>query len=270
MKNMFKELKKHVIIYCLFVKNNVMSQMEYRVNFFTSIAMELGYLFVKILYPIVIYQSSTNINGFTPNELLIFIGTFVIITGFYAGLYMMNFFNFRYLISDGQLDMMITRPISLQFISTLRRSDIGIFFIDLIAGIVMVVIGISRIGISVSIFKMLGYAIFIGSGAIVGYTIFLIPQILNFWFINAGAIAETTDSFWDFNLVPMVIYNKLIQRIGIFILPIFIITNFPALFILNKLNPIYFIWGLLAPIFFLILSRIFWNIAVKNYSSASS
>ncbi len=270
MLNVLKEIKKHFIIYCLFVKNNVMSQMEYRVNFFTGIAMELGYLMVKILYPIVIYQSGTKINGFSPDELLIFIGTFVIITAFYAGLFMMNFFHFRVLIRDGHLDIMITKPVSLQFISTLRQSDIGLFFIDAAGGIVMVIIGLLRTGISISFFDIIGYAVFISAGAIIGYSIFLIPEILNFWFVNAGAIAETADSFWDFNLVPMVIYDKVIQQIGVFVLPLFVITNFPTLFILKKMSLIYFIWGLLAPIIFLTLSRLFWKVAVKNYSSASS
>jgi ABC-2 type transport system permease protein len=265
-----KELKKHFIIYCLFVKNNVMSQMEYRANFFTGIAMELGYLVVKILYPVVIYRSGTNINGFTPDELLVFIGTFVMITGFYAGLFMMNFFNFRSLIREGILDMLITRPISLQFSSTLKRSEIGLFLADVIAGIVMVIIGVSRLGIDVSIFRILGYALFIGSGAIIAYSIFLIPEILNFWFVNAAAIAETADSCWDFNLVPMVVYDKYIQRIGIFVLPLFVITNFPSLFMLNKLSAVYIVWGLAAPVIFLLLSRLFWKIAIKNYSSASS
>jgi ABC-2 type transport system permease protein len=270
MKNIFRELKKHLFIYMIFMKNNVMSQMEYRANFFTGIAMELGYLVVKILYPVVIYQSGTKINGFTPDELLIFVGTFVIITGFYAGLFMMNFFFFGNLIRDGLLDILITRPVSLQFISTLKRSDIGNFLIDFTAGTIMVIIGISKAGISISALKLAGYALFIGAGAIVAYSLFLIPEILNFWFINASAIAETADSFWDFNLVPMVIYDKFIQRIGVFVLPLFVITNFPALFILGKLSPVYFLWGLLVPALFLLITRLLWNNAIKNYSSASS
>ena len=255
MKNILKEIQKHFIIYCLFIRNNVMSQMEYRTNFFTGIAMEIGFLFVKILYPVVIYQSRAKISGFTPDEFLIFVGTYVIITGFYAGLFMRNFIFFKFLIREGIMDMMITRPVSLQFFSTLKQSNIGIFLMD--------------VGISISFFKILGYVIFIGTGSIITYSIFLIPAIFNFWFINAG-IVETVNSFWDFNIVPMIIYDKFIQRIGIFILPIFVITNFPTLFILNKLSPIYFAWGLLVSIIFLILSRIFWNIAVKNYTSASS
>jgi ABC-2 type transport system permease protein len=244
--------------------------MEYRANFITGIAMELGYLVVKILYPVVIYQSGTKINGFTPDELLIFVGTFVIMTGFYAGLFASNFYSFGGLIRDGQLDMMITKPVSLQFFSTLKRSESGIFFIDLIAGIIMVIIGVSRAGIPVSLLKLGGYAVFIGAGAIVSYSLFLLPEILNFWFINASAIAETADSFWDFNLVPMVIYNKFIQSIGVFALPLFVITNFPSLFLLGKLSPVYFLWGLLVPVLFLIITRLLWNNAIKNYSSASS
>jgi ABC-2 type transport system permease protein len=269
MKDFLKEILKHLFIYGLFIKNNIMSQMEYRANFFTGIAMEIGFLFVKILYPIIIYMSGTKIKGFTPDEFLIFVGTFVIMTGFYAGLLMMNFFAFRYLIIEGTLDIMITRPISLQFISTLKHTDLGIFLTDVIAGIAMIVIGISRTGIPISFFKILIYAVFIGSGLMITYSLFLIPEILNFWFFSAG-IAETISSFWDFNIVPMIIYDKIIQQIGIFIFPILVITNFPVLFMLDKLSPFYLFWGIFVSVLLMILCRTFWKFAIKNYTSASS
>lgn len=270
MKSFFKEIKKHLFIYCLFVKNSLMSQLEYRFNFFTGIAMELGYLLVKILYPVIIYRAGTNINGFTPDEFLVFIGTYIIITSIYAGFFMMNLYAFRNLVREGQLDLLIVKPVSLQFIATLRRSDIGLFLIDFSAGSVLVAVGLTRINLSLSLLDIFGYALFVAAGAIVGYAFFLIPQVLNFWFFNTGALVETIDSFWDFNNVPMVVYEKFIQNIGVFIIPIFVITNFPALFLLKKLSPVFFVWGLLAPVIFLFLSRIVWKLALKNYSSASS
>ncbi len=270
MKRMIREIRKHLFIYFIFIKNCLAAQMEFRTNFITGIAMECGYLIVKIMYVVVIYRSGKMIHGLSPDAILLFIGTFVIITGFYAGLYMMNFFQMREQIRSGNLDLLITKPVSLQFMLTLRRSDMGIMVIDLTAGIIMVVIGWSRLHIPFDIINALGFIGFLVGGSAMGYAIFLLPQILSFWFINTSAIAELTDSFWDFNNVPMIIYNKMIQRVGVFIFPIFVVTNFPALFVLGRMNVIYMIWGIIAPVLLLTITRLAWNWAVKNYSSASS
>lgn len=70
--------------------------------------------------------------------------------------------------------------------------------------------------------------------------------------------------------MPYMIYGKWIQRIGTFILPIFIITNFPGLFLMGDLHPAMFVWAIVAPVLFFILARILWKKAVRNYTSASS
>ena len=70
--------------------------------------------------------------------------------------------------------------------------------------------------------------------------------------------------------MPYMIYGKWIQRIGTFILPIFIITNFPGLFLMGNLPPVMFVWAIAAPVLFFILARILWKKAVRNYTSASS
>lgn len=266
----WKELRKHVLLYFLLLRNCLASQLEYRVNFLTGIAMEAGYLLVKLLYVIVIYRTGVTIRGLRPDEMLLFAGTFILISGLYAGLFMMNNFQLGRLIRDGSLDLLITKPVSLQFLATLSRTDLGLLLTDFIAGAVMIVIGWSRLGLPVTPVNVAGFAWFTLGGAMVGYSLFLLPQLLSFRFVNVSAIAEVGDSFWDFNNMPMQMYNRAIQQIGVFVLPIFVITNFPALFILRRMSTAYFIWGIAAPIIMLALVRLFWRTAIRNYSSASS
>jgi ABC-2 type transport system permease protein len=74
----------------------------------------------------------------------------------------------------------------------------------------------------------------------------------------------------NFNNMPMMIYGKWMQRIGIFAIPIFLITNFAPMFVMDMLSGKYIIWSIIAPCLFIFLVRKFWNFAIKNYSSASS
>jgi len=270
MNELTREIKKHLLIYFLFVKNSMMAQMEYRFNFVGNLAMETGYLMVKLSYIVVVYRTGVTINGLSPDEMLLFIGTFITLTGVYAGMFMINNFGLRGKIKDGDLDLILTKPVSLMFMATLRQADVTIFSVDVIAGVTCVVIAWVRLAIPVSLFTVGGYLGFLVISSLVAYSLFLLPQILSFWLMNTSSIAEITDSFWDFNCMPMEIYNNWIKQIGIFVLPIFVITNFPAMVVLNKMPPIYAGWSLLLPVILLMLVRAAWKKGLGTYSSASS
>jgi ABC-2 type transport system permease protein len=269
MRTAFSELKKHLVIYFLFIKFSVMAQMEYRFNFIGNMAMEVGYLFVKLSYAVVVYRSGVKINGLSPDEILLFIGTFITLT-VYAGLFMINNFSLRSKIKDGDLDVLLTKPVSLQFMVTLRQADLTIFGVDFVAGLIVVAIAWQRLGIAVSFYTVGGYAGFLVISSLVSYSLFLLPQIFSFWLLNTSAIAEITDSFWDFNNMPMDIYNRWIRQIGVFVLPIFVITNFPPMFVLNKMPPVYLVWSVVLPIILFAVVRMVWKQGLKSYASASS
>jgi ABC-2 type transport system permease protein len=269
MRRALREIAKHLRIYLMLVRMNVMSQMEYRANFVTGIMMELGYLVVKIMYVVVAFSAGKDIAGFSPDQILVFIGTFVTATGLYAGLYMLNMFQLSGLVRDGSFDTLMTKPVSLQFMATLRRCDAGIFLVDTIAGIVMTVVGLGRLSGLLDFWNLLGYVFFLLCGSAVGYAIYLIPESLVFRIVNARAIAGLTDSFWDFNNVPMIVYGKAGRAIGTYLVPMFLITSFPSLFALGKMSGAQMIWGALAPILFIAIARFAWTRGVRNYSSAT-
>ena len=270
MSELLREIKKHVLIYFLFVKNSMMAQMEYRFNFIGNMAMESGYLLVKLSYIVVVYRTGVTINGLSPDEMLLFIGTFITLTGVYAGMFMINNFSLRGKIKDGDLDLILTKPVSLMFMATLRQADVTIFSVDVIAGGIAVAIAWARLGIPVTLYTLGGYLVFLVTSSVVAYCLFLLPQILSFWLMNTSSIAEITDSFWDFNNMPMEIYNRWIKQIGVFVLPIFVITNFPPMFLLNKMPPVYTVWALLLPVVLLMVVRMAWKKGLGTYSSASS
>lgn len=265
-----REIKKHLILWWVCMKNSLMSQLEYRTNFYTGIAMELGYFLAKIVYMIVIYKTNVPINGLTPDEVLVFFGTYMIATGPYAGLYMTNLYGIGRQVQTGELDLLLVKPVSTQFFLTLKRSDMALFTTDTVLGLAAVAAGVSRMGVTVDLWGILGYFGYLVSGSVIAYSMFLLPQVLAFRLVKTNALTGLVDSSWDFNNLPMGIYNRLIQQIGVFVLPIFVITNFPALYLLKKLEPLYAVWGIAGAAAWLALSSFLFNKGLKRYQSASS
>jgi len=265
-----KSLVFYLSLWGRLVKMNLMGHLEYRANFVTGLLLEAGYLVVKLLYIVVAYQSGKTIAGFTGDEILVFVGTFVLCTGFYAGLYMMNLFQLSSLVRDGSFDLILTKPVSSLFLATFRRSDLSLFLLDVVAGLVLVALGLWRLGTNVDLGLVVGYAFFTASGAAVGYALWLLPMTLVFRLVNADALAGLADSFWDFNNVPMVVYDQVGKFIGVFVVPIFVITNFPSLFVLGRMPVEYLVWGFVAPVLFLGLATVAWNAGVKKYASGGN
>lgn len=270
MGNFSKEFKRHVHIYGIFIKNCLIKQMEYRANFFMMIAIETMYLMVKILYAVVLYRTGVTIYGISPNGILLFIGTYVVEVGFFMSLFYFNFSALQQSVNDGTLDIYITKPISLQFMSTLRNVDFGTCLPNIVGGLIIVFVGWQKSTITVNFTNVLMYIVLLICGVLTGYSVMLFPNLLCFWIVKASSIQEITNSMLDFNNMPMTIYTKWMQRIGVFVFPIFLMSNYSSLFLLHRLNIGNILWGIVAPIIFFILVRLFWKFCIRNYSSASS
>lgn len=267
--NIVIELRRHLYILGLFVKNSVISQMEYRFNFITGIFVETAFLMAKLLYVVVVYKTNVHIDGLTPDTILMFIGTHILLTGIYMGLFYNNFQRLTEYVRSGMLDLMMVKPISLQFLVSVRYIEVGMPIPNIIAGSVMIAIGWSASEIPFTFLNMVLFIAFLIAGTMMTYCIMIIPSLLSFWFVNTTAASEISYSIWDANNMPYMIYNKWIQRIGTFIIPVFIITNFAPLLVLHKLTGVELIWGILAPIVFFLLIRLLWKRALKVYSSSN-
>ena len=270
MSQIWNNTRRYAHIYFLFLKYSLISLMAYRINFVFGMLVELGYIVIKLTYVYIVFRVGENINGLTPYNVTLFVGTYIIMSGIYSALLFFNFVKLPELIRTGDLDMYITKPISLQFITTLKSVDISVAVPNILGGVIMVVIGWNRSHIEVNAANLIGYVGYLILGVIMTYSIFLLPQMLSFWTVKTTGLTDLSNSLFDFNQLPMTIYNRVLQGIGTFIIPVFLLTNYSPLFLLNGLSPLEMVWGIAAPFIFLILVRIFWNYALRHYTSASS
>ena len=268
LKNILPEIKKHLKIYAQLVKISIMVQLEYRANFFLGILVECTYLVTKLLYVFITQTTGNLVGGLTPDQIMLFVGTFMILTALYVGLFSWNFWDITYGVTKGEFDMLIVKPVSLQFLVTTRFVNISVPIPNIIAGVILICAAWNRMGLAAGAVNILLFIYFIICGTVIAYSIFLIPHLSAFWTVKTGSISELSSRMWDFNNMPMQIYNKWWQRIGVFVIPIFIITNFPVMALFDNLPPVYLAWGTVVPIALLITVRRFWKFAIKRYSSA--
>lgn len=265
-----REIKKHITLIGIFTKRYIMSQMEYRSSFFTILIIETLILMSKLLYTVVIYSTDIVIEGLKPEAIMMFTGTFFIISAVYGAFFMFNFTTLRQSIYDGSLDLAITKPISLQFYATVSTIDIAVAIPNFIAGVIMVGKSFQELHVPVTVITIGGYCFYVIMGIVLLYSILLLPHLVSFWLIKSEGLNEIVSSISNFNIMPMAIYPKTIQLIGTFFIPIFIVSNYPPMFVLGLLGRNLQIWGVVVPILLFVIARIMWKLSIRHYSSIAN
>ena len=175
----------------VFLKMSLMAQLEYRINFAAGVLVETGWLLIKLLYVAVVYRAGIKIGVLTPDHILLFIGVYILLTGVYM-LYYPNFTSLTTMIRDGKLDMYLVKPVAAQFLVTMQRLDLSLLVPDAAAGIVMIGIGWHRAGLPVTVGSIAGFLFFLICGALLTYSLFLLPHLLVFWTTATNGIADLT------------------------------------------------------------------------------
>lgn len=267
---MFKILKKYLRLYGIFIKNCMIAQMEFRGNFMMSLIVESVYLFAKLLYVLVVFRTDLHVDGIPPEGLLLFIGMHTVVTGIYVGLFFTNFTKIPEYIKDGSLDLMLTKPVSLQFMASLRYVDLALPIPDILVGFVMIGIGWHAMAIPLSLIQLAGFILLLFVSIVITYCLMIIPALFSFWLVQTNSMSEIGHSVWDANNFPMAIYPAWVRRIGTFVIPLFLITNFGPMFLLGQLTWLHVGLAISGSLLLFIAIRLIWKQAVKGYSSASS
>lgn len=262
-------MKKYLKVYMQFLKTSIMAQMEYRSSFILSCVTESCYLLGKSLYIIVVFSAGLMIGGLNQWQVLMFIGSYVLLTGFVDAVFLQNIVTFSEYVWKGTLDTYLTKPINSLFIITTRKFDLGLGIPNFIGGIVMILISWEKCNIPITFSNVVGYIFFTLLGCLISYPIMFIPTMFCFWLVKMDALYEVTWALWDINKMPMAIYTHPIRIFGSFIIPIFIVTNYAPMWVMRMLPVSHILYEILIiPILYGIMF-VMWKKALKHYSGAS-
>lgn len=256
-------------VFWALAKCSLMTQLEYRINYISSLFIEIAYALVKLIYVVMVYQTGCHIGTLTPDHIAMFVGCYSLMTGIYMYFYR-GYTAIPQYVKTGDLDMLLTKPLSLRFFVTFRKLDYAMPIPNSVVGISLIVYGWQKTGLPVTTSAVLGFIGFILLSTITTLFFFLIPHILAFWFVGVNGVVRLSADLWDFGNMPGQLYGNVIERVGTFVFPIFLITNYPIWFIMGEINTVMIVWAVVAPILAFVVSQFFWKQALKHYTSASS
>ncbi len=267
MKERLHELKWYVKVAIHFAKLSLQSTMEYPLNFASGVCVELAYMMIKLVYLYVILSTGMKVGSLTPDMVIIFVGTYIFMTGVWMLLSGVN--SIPEQVVRGDLDLLMTKPGSLQFLQTFGKYNFALAFPNAAVGIFLMAGGWKRCAIPVTISYIGVFVLYLVAGIVLTYSFGLMAALLVFWVTSLNAVSTLYAALWDYNNMPMELYPKVIKQTGTFLLPIFLVTNWSGMAVLGKLDMVQMIWGIAVPVFAFILSRLMWKAGVRRYTSAN-
>lgn len=243
--------------------------MEFRVDFFFRIFMDLIFYVVNILFFKVIFIHSDLLAGWTEPQVFIFVSGFLVVDAINMTVFSNNTWWLPLFVNRGDLDYYLVRPVSPFFFLNFRDFAANSFVNLILAGTIMVwafqqypePLGWQRI--------LLFIALLI-NGTLLYHLVNLLALLPVFWFHSGRGLQQIFWSLSKFVERPDRIFKGWVRVLLVSVVPFSLVASFPAQVLFSG-DPTFLVLHILAvtALFSLVMSFI-WRLALRTYSSASS
>ena len=254
-----------------FIKVSFQEESAYRVNFAVSLLTSLLTVGSATLGISIVFGQIDDIQGWTYASSMVVLGVYLIVNalrGLFISPGLESLAGMDGEVWSGRFDFSLLRPVDIQFLITFRKWRL-FSLIDLFFGMLLTGIAIYRMEAAVSIGQILLFCMMLCSGLVILYAILLIFSSLVFW--SPGVLFT-----WVFNGLfqlaryPLSMYPNWLRFILTWIVPVGIITTFPAQALTGELSIKVMGLGVGLAVGMVILASCLFRRALKHYSSASS
>src|SRR4051794_21936376 len=264
-------MRRYMEIYGIVLRNSLIREMSFKANFLLWMIVELLWFCGQIVFFSIIFGNVDHIGDWTKWEVVLLIGTHQMISQLFQAFFFVNVANIPELVRTGRLDSLLVLPIDSQFAVSTKQFGLD-SIVNAALGGVVVCVALSRLRIIPNSTSILLYVIALGFGVAVHYSIMLGLAAVSFWIIRAQGLVYGYFNFLNIARYPDVIFPWLFRIVFGWIIPVVIIANIPARLLIKSLGqpfPLMLHLVIASTIVFW-LSRVFWNFALRHYSSASS
>ncbi len=243
--------------------------MMFRFDFFLWALVELFWMGVNVLMLSVIYRHTDSIAGWNKYEMLLLLGTSMLVQRFLMGFFWSSIFELSRNVRTGNFDFFLAQPGNVMFMATTRKLDPD-SLVNSIVALALVVYSVRQLGIEPTALQIAMYALMILCGIVIHYCILVLPISLTFWITNAQGIEGSYFTLTEFSRLPREAFKGFLSTLFVWILPVIVVSNAPARTVLFGFEPQWMIGLVAAAIFWFTATVIVFNRGLKRYSSASS
>jgi ABC-2 type transport system permease protein len=262
-------MTKYLRLIAIQLRISLASAMAYRANFVIEGVMAAAWLGLTLLPLIVLYDARTEVNGWDLPSALVVMAYFTGLRAVLEGLISPSLVDLVERIRNGSFDYVLLKPVDAQAMISASRYETWKIF-DLIGAVVLVIYAFYKRGSAPSPAEIaLGMGLFI-AGALAMYALWIVCAAASFWVGRLDNLMYLLGAIFDTARWPVMILPGAWRFIFTFVIPIAVMTTFPAMALLGTLKGTAALATVGGTVALLLISRLVWRGAIRSYTSASS
>jgi len=251
------------------MRYSVARTMMFRFDFLLWATVELFWMSVNLLLISVIYEHTNSIAGWSKYEMLLLVGTSLLIQRFLMGFFWSSIFETGRNIRSGQFDYFLAQPGNILFMASTRKLDPDGLANSFVA-MGVVAYAAHKLNLHPSALDLVVYALMILSGLIIHYGMLVLSVALVFWMTSSQGMEGVYFTLSEFSRLPRAAFKGLASLVFVWILPVVVVSNAPAETLLRGFQPKWALALFAAAIVWLGAAIFTFYRGLRRYSSASS
>lgn len=256
-------------LYLSFVRFSFSRAMEFRVDFFFRVVMDIAYYAVSLAFFTVLYEHTTLLGGWDIDQVYIFVAGSMLVDALNMTVFANNLWWLPVFINKGDMDYYLVRPVSSLFFLSLRDVAAN-SFLNLIFAAGLVVWALGRYPEPLGSGRTLIFVLLLLLGTFLNYLIRLVFIIPVFWLHSNRGLDEIAWSLSKLSQRPHQIYHGWVRWVVITVLPLAFMSSLPAHVLFEGLSVEMLLHFAAVTGGFFLLALGFWRLGLRAYASASS
>lgn len=272
-------------VFLTFARNSLVRDMTFRTNFLIECISSVTWTGMNLGFYLLIFRYTNSIGegtGWGQWEFFAFLATTMLVNSIVQAFFMPNCEDVSELIRTGGLDFAMLKPIDTQFLISLQKVDWS-SLANFVAGLVLLSVSLVQLTtrdvapLALRPEMFVFYVFYILCGVAILYSLMIALSATSIWLGQNRSLYDFWFYITNFSRYPMEIYNgpwgTPLRLACTFIIPVLVVVNVPARLIAQPLSR-ETIWlamfTLVATAGSLLVSRLVFQAALRNYRSASS
>lgn len=244
--------------------------MQYRLDFLVQGGLALFWSTWSLVPILVVYGKREAVAGWSFEEALVVVGWFLVMKGILEGAVNPSLASVVEHIRKGTLDFVLLKPADAQFLVSTQKFQPW-RAADVAAGAVVFAVAFRRLGRWPDAAHVAAAVLLLGCAALILYSVWILVISSAFFVVKVDNLSFLFVSIFDAARWPADVFRGALRLVFTWIVPLAIMTTFPARALLGKdFGPADAAAALAGAVLFAAFSRAVWLRSIGRYTSASS
>lgn len=251
------------------LRTSVAQAMAYRADFIIQGIMSIAWMGLALLPLLVLFDDRASVKGWDRSSALIVMAYFMAVKAVMEGIVSPSLTQLVERIRSGAFDYVLLKPVDAQLMTSAARYEPWRVF-DLLGAVTLAIYALWQKGYAPSAADIaLGLVLFI-AGVVAMYSLWIMCAAASFWVVKLDNLIYLMSAIFDTARWPVHVFKGMWRFVFTFVIPVAVMTTFPAMALLGRLGGQAAAATVAGAGAMLVISRLVWRAAIRNYTSASS